>query len=160
MTIRVGDTIPDVGVYVLGESGPETRQTGEIFSGKRAVMFALPGAFTPTCSRSHLPGYVEHAQEIRSRGVELIACLSVNDAWGMGAWGKAHGTEDKVMMRAEGNAEFSRAMGLHVDMQGAGFGVRSSRYAMILDNGVLTHLNAEEPRKLEVSDALSILALL
>lgn len=160
MTIRVGDTIPDVRVYVLGESGPETRQTGEIFSGKRAVMFALPGAFTPTCSRSHLPGYVEHAQEIRSRGVELIACLSVNDAWVMGAWGKAHGAEDKVMMLADGNAEFSRAMGLHVDMQGAGFGVRSSRYAMILDNGVLTHLNAEEPRKLEVSDALSILALL
>ena len=144
----------------MGESGPEVRQTGEIFSSKRAVMFALPGAFTPTCSRSHLPGYVEHAQEIRSRGVELIACLSVNDAWVMGAWGKAHGTEDKVMMLADGNAEFSRAMGLHVDMQGAGFGVRSSRYAMILDNGVLTHLNAEEPRKFEVSDALSILALL
>ena len=160
MKIRVGDSIPDIRVQVMGESGPEVRQTGEIFSGKRAVMFAPPGAFTPTCSRSHLPGYVEHAQEIRSRGVELIACLSVNDAWVMGAWGKAHGAGDKVLMLADGNADFSRAVGLHVDMQGAGFGVRSSRYAMILDNGVLTHLNTEEPRKFEVSDALSILALL
>ena len=160
MKIQVGDRVPDARLHFFGEKAPEAVQTGELFAGNRSVLFALPGAFTPTCSRAHLPGYIEHADEIRSRDVELIACLSVNDAWVMDAWGKAHNAGEKVMMLADGNAEFSIAIGLQSDMQGAGFGTRSLRYAMILDNGVVTHLNVEEPRKFEVSDAQTIIQLL
>jgi peroxiredoxin len=160
MKIQVGDNVPDVRVHVFGEKAPEAVQTGELFAGKRSVIFALPGAFTPTCSRAHLPGYIEHAEQLHSHGVDLIACLSVNDAWVMDAWGKAHNAGDKVMMLADGNAEFSIAVGLQSDMKGAGFGVRSLRYAMVLDDGVVTHLNVEEPRKFEVSDAQTVLDLL
>ena len=160
MKIQVGDSVPDVRVHVFGEKAPEAVQTGELFAGKRSVIFALPGAFTPNCSRAHLPGYIEHAEQLHSHGVDLIACLSVNDAWVMDAWGKAHNAGDKVMMLADGNAEFTRAIGLDSDLSGVGFGIRSLRYSIVVNDGLITHLNVDEPRKFEVSDAKSMLALL
>jgi len=159
MTISVGDRLPDVTVYVMGESAPEPRSSAEMFAGRKVVLFALPGAFTPTCSRNHLPGYVEHAQGFRDKGVDEIVCLSVNDAWVMSAWGKSLGAEGKVSMVADGNGEFTRAVGLNADMSAAGYGERSVRYAMIVDDGVVTHLNVEEPREFKISDAATMLSL-
>ena len=159
MTISVGDRLPDVTVHVMGESAPEPRSSAEMFAGRKVVLFALPGAFTPTCSRNHLPGYVEHAQGFRDKGVDDIICLSVNDAWVMSAWGKSLGAEGKVSMVADGNGEFTRAVGLNADMSAAGYGERSVRYAMIVDDGVVTHLNVEAPREFKISDATTMLSL-
>jgi len=159
MTISVGDRVPDVTVHVMGESAPEPRSSAEMFAGRKVVLFALPGAFTPTCSRNHLPGYVEHAQGFRDKGVDDIICLSVNDAWVMSAWGKSQGAEGKVSMVADGNGEFTRAVGLNADMSAAGYGERSVRYAMIVDDGVVTHLNVEAPREFKISDAATMLSL-
>ena len=144
----------------MGKERPESIQTSELFRGKRVVLFALPGAFTPTCSNLHLPGYIELSDQIHDKGIDLIICLSVNDAWVMAAWGDAHGAGERVMMVADGNAEFTRAIGLDSDMSGAGFGIRSLRYSIVVNDSVVTHLNVEEPRKFEVSDAKSMLALL
>ena len=160
MTISVGDRLPDVTVHVMGESAPEPRSSAEMFAGRKVVLFALPGAFTPTCSRNHLPGYVEHAQGFRDKGVDDIICLSVNDAWVMSAWGKSLGAEGKVSMVADGNGEFTRAVGLNADMSAAGYGERSVRYAMIVDDGVVTHLNVEAPREFKISDAATMLSLI
>jgi len=160
MTIAVGDSIPDVTVHVMGESAPAPKNSAELFAGRKVVLFALPGAFTPTCSAKHLPGFINMASEFFEKGVDAIICLSVNDAWVMDAWGKAQGAEGKVTMAADGNGDLSRAMGFTADMRGAGFGERSIRYAMIVDNGVVTHLNVEEPRKFEISDAQTMLTLL
>ena len=160
MTISVGDRLPDVTVHVMGESAPEPRSSAEMFAGRKVVLFALPGAFTPTCSRNHLPGYVEHAQGFRDKGVDEIVCLSVNDAWVMSAWGKSLGAEGKVSMVADGNGEFTRAVGLNADMSAAGYGERSVRYAMIVDDGVVTHLNVEAPREFKISDAATMLSLI
>jgi len=160
MTIAVGDSIPDVTVHVMGESVPEPKNSAELFAGRKVVLFALPGAFTPTCSAKHLPGFINMASEFFEKGVDAIICLSVNDAWVMDAWGKAQGADGKVIMVADGSGDLSRAMGLTADMSGAGFGERSIRYAMIVDNGVVTHLNVEEPRKFEISDAQTMLTLL
>jgi len=159
MTISVGDRVPDVTVHVMGESAPEPRSSAEMFAGRKVVLFALPGAFTPTCSRNHLPGYVEHAQGFRDKGVDDIICLSVNDAWVMSAWGKSQGAEGKVSMVADGNGEFTRTVGLNADMSAAGYGERSVRYAMIVDDGVVTHLNVEAPREFKISDAATMLSL-
>ena len=159
MTISVGDRLPDVTVHVMGESAPEPRSSAEMFAGRKVVLFALPGAFTPTCSRNHLPGYVDHAQGFRDKGVDDIVCLSVNDAWVMSAWGKSLGAEGKVSMVADGNGEFTRAVGLNADMSAAGYGERSVRYAMIVDDGVVTHLNVEAPREFKISDAATMLSL-
>ena len=160
MTIAVGDSIPDVTVHVMGESVPEPKNSAELFAGRKIVLFALRGAFAPACSAKHLPGFINMASEFFEKGVDAIICLSVNDAWVMDAWGKAQGAEGKVTMAADGNGDLSRAMGFTADMRGAGFGERSIRYAMIVDNGVVTHLNVEEPRKFEISDAQTMLALL
>jgi len=159
MTIAVGDSIPDVTVHVMGESVPEPKNSAELFAGRKVVLFALPGAFTPTCSAKHLPGFINMASEFFEKGVDAIICLSVNDAWVMDAWGKAQGADGKVTMVADGSGDLSRAMGLTADMSGAGFGERSIRYAMIVDNGVVTHLNVEAPRKFEVSDAQTMFGL-
>jgi peroxiredoxin len=159
MTIAVGDSIPDVTVHVMGESVPEPKNSAELFAGRKVVLFALPGAFTPTCSAKHLPGFINMASEFFEKGVDAIICLSVNDAWVMDAWGKAQGADGKVIMVADGSGDLSRAMGLTADMSGAGFGERSIRYAMIVDNGVVTHLNVEAPRKFEVSDAQTMFGL-
>jgi len=159
MRIAVGDAIPEATVYVMGESGPESRISTDLFADRKVVLFALPGAFTPTCSAKHLPGFIEAASDFKEKGVDDIICLSVNDAWVMDAWGKAQGAEGKVTMVADGNGDFTRAIGMAVDFSAGGFGERSGRYAMITEDGVVTHLNVEAPKKFEVSDAQTMLAL-
>ena len=158
--IQVGDRVPDVELYVMGPSGPETINSEGWFQGKRVVLFALPGAFTPTCSGRHLPGYLEKADEIRSKGVDSIACLSVNDAYVMDAWRKDQGIEDEIEMLADGAGLFTSAIGLELDLSKRGYGTRSDRYAMIVKDAVVTRLNVEESGKFEVSDATTILELL
>ena len=161
-------TLPNVDFRVrvrdesIGGDNPFTWKTftsEDYFKGKKVVLFSLPGAFTPTCSAKHLPGFIEAASDFKEKGVDDIICLSVNDAWVMDAWGKAQGAQGKVTMVGDGNAELSRAMGFASDMSKSGFGERSIRYAMVVDNGVVTHLNVEAPRKFEVSDAQTMLAL-
>ncbi len=159
MTINVGDKIPAATLAIMGKDGPESISTDEIFNGKKVVLFALPGAFTPTCSASHLPGYVINADKIKAAGVDTIACLSVNDPFVMGAWGESQNAES-ILMLADGSADFTKAVGLELDLTERGFGVRSDRYAMIVDDGVVTHLNREAPGKFEVSGAETILDLL
>lgn len=157
MTIAIGDKIPTVRLFLMTKNGPKGVSTDELFSRKKVVVFALPGAFTPTCSAKHLPGYVAKADEITAKGVDRIACLSVNDAFVMGAWGDDQKVGDKVMMLADGSAEFTRAIGLDVDLTARGMGIRSQRYAMVVDDGIVTALNVEAPAKFEVSDAETIL---
>ncbi len=160
MTIQVGERIPDGTLHHMTENGPEAITTGKIFDGKKVVLFALPGAFTPTCSAKHLPGFVAKADEIKAKGVDTIACLSVNDAFVMGAWGKDQGVGDKVLMLADGIADFTKALGLELDLTPRAMGVRSDRYAMIVDDGVVTLLNREEPRAFDVSSAETVLEAL
>ena len=160
MAIKVGDKVPAAKLQIKTKDGVQTKTTDEIFSGKRVVLFALPGAFTPTCSAKHLPGFVNNHQALKSKGVDAIACLSVNDAFVMDAWGKDQGVEDKVMMLADGNGEFTKAVGLTMDGTGYGMGLRSQRYAMVLDDGVIKTLNVEAPGAFEVSSAESILKAL
>lgn len=157
MTIEVGDKIPTVKLAHMTDDGPMDIRTDELFSGKKVVVFALPGAFTPTCSAAHLPGYVEKADQILATGVDAIICLSVNDAYVMHAWGKQHNVDDKVLMIADGNADFARAVGLDIDLKKRRMGIRSQRYAMVVDDGVVTLLNVEAPAKFEISDAETIL---
>jgi len=141
-------------------SGPAEISTDEVFAGKKVVLFALPGAFTPTCSAKHLPGFVEQAAAIKAKGVDTIACLSVNDPFVMGAWGKDQGVGDKVLMLADGSGDFTKAVGLELDLAGRGFGLRSQRYAMIVDDGVVTTLNVEDSGAFLVSSADAILEAL
>ncbi len=160
MTIEVGEKIPSATLQQMTENGPEAITTEAIFAGKKVVLFALPGAFTPTCSAKHLPGFVSKAGEIKAKGVDTIACRSVNDAFVMGAWGKDQGVGDKVLMLADGSAELTKAMGLELDLIERGLGLRSDRYAMIVEDGVVTLLNREEPGNFDVSSAETILAAL
>ncbi len=160
MTIQVGDRIPSGTFHHLTENGPEAITTEQIFAGKKVVLFALPGAFTPTCSVKHLPGFVAKADEIKAKGVDTIACLAVNDAFVMGAWGKDQGVGDKVLMLADGIAEFTKALGLELDLTARAMGMRSNRYAMIVDDGVVTLLNNEEPGAFEGSSAEAVLEAL
>jgi len=160
MTIQVGDRIPEATLYHMTPDGPQAITTEEIFGGKKVVLFALPGAFTPTCSAKHLPGFVAGADEIKAKGVDTIACLSVNDAFVMGAWGKDQSVGGKVLMLSDGSAELTQKMGLELDLTGRGFGVRSDRYAMIVDDGVVKMLNREAPGAFEVSSAEKVLAAL
>ncbi len=160
MTIKVGDRIPSVTLAHMTADGPAAVETDEIFSGKKVVLFALPGAYTPTCSAQHVPGFVNNADAIKAKGVDTIACLSVNDAFVMGAWGKDQGVGDTVLMLADGSAAFTKAMGLELDLESRGFGLRSQRYAMIVDDGVVTALNVEDGGAFEVSSAEAMLAAL
>lgn len=160
MTIAIGDKLPTVDLYLMGEKGPDKVSSDNLFAGKRAVLFAVPGAFTPTCSRAHLPGYVVKADDLLSKGVDQIVCLSVNDAFVMDAWAKQQNADDKILMVADSDGEFTRAVGLEVDLSARGLGRRSQRYAMVIDDGVVTHLNVEEPGKFEVSDADTMLQAL
>ncbi|HKF63345.1 MAG TPA: peroxiredoxin [Dongiaceae bacterium] len=160
MAIKVGDKVPAAKLQIKTKDGVQTKTTDELFGGKKVVLFALPGAFTPTCSAKHLPGFVNNFQAIKAKGVDAIACLSVNDAFVMDAWGKDQNVEDKVMMLADGNADFTKAVGLTMDGTGYGMGTRSQRYAMIIDKGVITALNVEAPGAFEVSSAESILKAL
>jgi glutaredoxin/glutathione-dependent peroxiredoxin len=160
MTIKVGDNIPSAKLHIMTEQGPKDVTTDEVFKGKRVVLFALPGAFTPTCSAKHLPGFVQNASAIRAKGIDTIACLSVNDAFVMGAWGKDQKVGDKVVMLADGNAEFTKALGLENDNSSYGMGLRSKRYAMVVDNGVVKALNVEKPGSFEVSSAEAVMKAL
>ena len=160
MAIKVGDKVPSAKLQIKTKDGVQTKTTDELFGGKKVVLFALPGAFTPTCSAKHLPGFVNNFQAIKAKGVDAIACLSVNDAFVMDAWGKDQNVEDKVMMLADGNADFTKAVGLTMDGSGYGMGTRSQRYAMVIDKGVITALNVEAPGAFEVSSAESILKAL
>jgi peroxiredoxin len=160
MSISVGDKIPAIELAVMGKDGPESINTRQIFSGKKVVLFALPGAFTPTCSAAHVPGFVVFNDAIRAKGVDTIACLSVNDAYVMGAWGQAQNVGDNILMLGDGNGDFTQAVGLSIDGTESNMGIRSQRYAMIVEDGVVTHLNIETPPEFKVSDAESILKLL
>ena len=157
MPISEGEKIPAVTVKT---TDMKDITTDALFSGKKVVMFAVPGAFTPTCSEQHLPGYIARADEIRAKGVDDILCISVNDAFVMGAWGKDRGAGASVTMIADGNGDLSKALGLDFDGSGIGFGIRSQRYAVIVDDGVVTKLAVEEPMKFDVSSADAILEAL
>lgn len=161
MAIQVGDQLPaEVKLKEMGESGPKDVTVGEIFGGKKVVLFAVPGAFTPTCSMKHLPGFVEKAADIRAKGVDEIVCLSVNDAFVMGAWGKANEAAGKVRMVADGNGDFTRAVGLTMDGSGFGMGQRSQRYALIAKDGKVTDLLVEPGPGLSASSADSVISKL
>jgi glutaredoxin/glutathione-dependent peroxiredoxin len=157
MTVKIGDRIPSTILMQMKDGGPKPVKTDELFAGKKVVMFALPGAFTPTCSAKHLPGFVQHAGELKKKGVDAVACLSVNDAFVMGAWGESQGAGDKVMMLADGNGELTRALGLEMDATKYGMGTRSQRYSMLVENGVVKQLNVEQPGAFSVSSAEHIL---
>lgn len=159
MTISAGDKIPSAKLQTMGENGPSPISTDEIFGGKKVVLFAVPGAFTPGCSMTHLPGFVVNADKIKAAGVDTIACLSVNDAFVMDAWGKAQNAEE-ILMLADGNGDFTTALGLELDGRGFGMGLRSQRYAMIVDDGTISLLNVEPGAGIEVSDAETVLAAL
>ena len=153
MTIKVGDKIPSATLMQMKGGTPQPVKTDDLFSGKKIVVFALPGAFTPTCSAKHLPGFIQHSNAIREKGVDAVACLSVNDAFVMGAWGEQQGAGDKVMMLADGNGDFTRALGLEMDATKYGMGRRSQRFSMLVDNGMVRQLNVEEPGAFTVSSA-------
>jgi peroxiredoxin len=161
MAIKVGDALPaDVKLKEMKEGGPKDVTVGELFKGKRVVLFAVPGAFTPTCSMKHLPGFVGEAAKIKAKGVDEIVCVSVNDAFVMDAWGKASGAQGKVRMLADGNGEFTRAVGLEMDASGFGMGKRSQRYGMVVKDGKVEQLLVEPGPGLNVCSAESILSKL
>ena len=160
MAIQVGQKLPDVTLKTMTADGIKDVSIRELFAGKKAVLFAVPGAFTPTCSAKHLPGFVEQAEAIRKKGVDLVVCLSVNDAFVRGAWAKAQGTGDKVMLVADGNGAFSEAVGLAFDGSGFGMGTRSQRYAMVVQDGVVKQLFVEKPMEFKVSSAEAVLGAL
>lgn len=159
MAIKEGDKLPDATMHVMKDGRPTAVTTSDLFSGKKVVVFAVPGAYTPTCSQAHLPGFVVNADAIKGKGVDSIVCLSVNDAFVMDSWGKGQNAEAIVMV-GDGNGEFTSKLGLEMDGSGFGLGTRSQRYAMIVDDGVVSKLAVEAPGKFEVSSAESILEAL
>ncbi|MCH2351286.1 MAG: peroxiredoxin [Pseudomonadales bacterium] len=156
MSIQQGDRLPEATLHTMRDGRPTAVTTGELFSGKKVVMFAVPGAFTPTCSEAHLPGYVVQADAIKAKGIDDIICVAVNDAFVMGAWGKA-GNADALTMVGDGNGDFTKAIGLEMDGSGFGLGTRSQRYAMVIEDGVVNTLAVEAGGQLDVSSAESIL---
>ena len=160
MTIQVGDRIPSASFRIKTDDGIQELSSDDVFGGKKVVLFSVPGAFTPTCSAKHLPGFVQKAGELKEKGVDTIACLSVNDAFVMDAWGKDQSVGDKVMMLADGNGDFAKALGLELDATGVGLGIRSQRFAMVVDDGVVKTLNVEQPGAFEVSSAEAMLETL
>jgi peroxiredoxin len=159
MSIQTGDKVPSITLKTMGSEGPSDISTDDIFTGKKVVLFAVPGAFTPGCSLTHLPGYVVQADTIKAKGVDTIVCMSVNDAFVMGAWGEAQNASE-ILMLADGNGELTTALGLELDGSGFGMGKRSQRFAMIVDDGTITHLNVEPAGGIDVSSAETILGLL
>ena len=153
MSIAVGDRIPEATFTRMGPEGPAPITTGDVFGGKKVVLFSVPGAFTPTCSKKHLPGYVKEADAIKGKGVDTIACMAVNDVFVLDAWGKSAGAGDKVLMLADGNAEFTKKLGLEMDASKYGMGLRSKRFSMIVVDGVVKELNVEAPGEFNVSSA-------
>lgn len=160
MSIQVGDKLPAVILTRMGPEKPAPVTTDELFSGKKVVLFAVPGAFTPTCSAQHLPGYIQLAEQIKAKGVDLIACTAVNDVYVMDAWHQSQNAGDAVLMLADGSAAFAKAIGLDRDLGERGFGIRSKRYAMVVEDGTVKVLNVEGPGQFEGSKAETILGLL
>lgn len=152
MTIAIGDKLPDVKVVKATANGPDAVQTADFFAGKKVALFSVPGAFTPTCSAKHLPGFVEKAAELKAKGIDEIACTAVNDAFVMGAWGKASGSDD-ITMLSDGNGDLAAAVGLVMDGTGFGMGKRGQRFSMVVNDGVVEQLNVEAPGQFEVSSA-------
>ena len=152
MTIKAGDNLPEATFMTFGADGPTPMTTADVFRGKTVALFALPGAFTPTCSAKHLPGYVEHAADLKAKGIDEIACTAVNDPFVMGAWGKAAGSSD-VTMLADGNGDLAEALGLTMDGSGFGLGKRGQRFSMVINDGVVEQLHVEAPGEFKVSAA-------
>jgi glutaredoxin/glutathione-dependent peroxiredoxin len=157
MTIKPGDSIPPATLFMMGADGPTSSPTNDLFKGKKVAMFGLPGAFTPTCSAKHVPSYLNNAAALKEKGIDSIICLSVNDAFVMGAWGKEHDIGDIIIMAGDGNALFSKAMGLELDLTEHGMGIRCQRFSMIVDDGVVSVLNHEPPGEYRVSSAETML---
>ena len=160
MAIKVGDRMPSGTLKTMTKDGPKDVSTDELFKGKKVVLFSVPGAFTPTCDAKHLPGFVQLADQIQAKGVDTIACMAVNDVFVMNAWGKASSVGDKVVMLADGNAEYARTLGLELDASKFGMGTRGKRFALVVDGGVLKSVNIEEAGQFKVSAAEHILGLL
>jgi peroxiredoxin len=158
MSISVGDRMPQGSFGIMTSEGPGAISADELLAGRKVVLFAVPGAFTPTCSMSHLPGYVEHADAILGKGVDAIACMSVNDVFVMDAWGNDQNVGEKVMMLADGNGSYTEALGLQLDASGFGMGQRSQRFAIVVDDGVVSQLHVEAPKEFRVSAADAVLA--
>jgi len=160
MTIKVGDKMPAGVLSKMTKDGPQKVSTEELFSGKKVVLFSVPGAFTPTCDAKHLPGFVQQADALRAKGIDTIACMAVNDVFVMNAWGKASNVGDKVVMLADGNADYAKALGLELDAKGYGMGIRGQRFAIVVDNGVVKGLYVEGPGEFKVSSAEHVLGTL
>jgi len=160
MTIKTGDRVPSVTIQQLTKDGPQQVSTDDFFKGKRVVVVGVPGAFTPVCSAKHLPSFVQNAEAMLAKGVDVVACLSVNDAFVMAEWAKSQNTGDKVVMLADGNADFTKAAGFDLDASGFGMGLRSRRFAMLVEDGIIKNLQLEEGGALEVSTAENMLAAL
>ena len=160
MAVKAGDKMPAGKFKRMTKEGPKDVTTDELFSGKRVVLFSVPGAFTPTCDARHLPGFVQLADQILAKGVNTIACMAVNDVFVMNAWGKASGVGDKILMLADGNGEYARALGLELDAKAHGLGTRGQRFAVLVKDGVATHVEIEAPGQFKVSSAEHMLALL
>ena len=160
MSIKVGDKVPSVTLRYLTPDGVKAVSSDEFFAGKKVALFAVPGAYTQTCSQRHLTGYVTNAAEIKAKGVDTIACIAVNDPFVMGAWGQEHNCDDRIVMLGDGSAEFTRAVGLELDRMKEGMGMRSQRYSMLVDNGVVKALHIEEPGQFSVSSAETMLQAL
>ena len=155
--IKVGDKIPEATLVAATADGPKEMTTAELFGGRKVVLFAVPGAFTPTCSAKHVPSFMQNADALAAKGVEQIACVAVNDPFVMGAWAKDQAVGDRILMLSDGMATFTKSLGLEIDMSKRGLGIRSSRYAMVVDDGVVTMLNVEEPGGYDVSSAETLL---
>ena len=153
MALKAGDTIPEATFMMMGADGPEPKTTADIFAGKRVALFAVPGAFTPTCSAKHLPGFRDRAKDLAGKGIDSIACVSVNDVFVMDAWGESQNVGDDVLMLADGNGDFTRAIDLELDGSGFGMGSRSQRYAMVVDNGTVEKVFVEAGGEFKVSSA-------
>jgi len=160
MTIKAGDKMPAGVLTTPGAEGPQKISTDQIFAGKKVVLFSVPGAFTPTCDARHLPGFIQHAADFKAKGVDTVACMAVNDVFVMKAWDKASAVEGKVLMLADGNAEYSKALGLELDATGFGMGIRGKRFAIIVENGVAKQVFVEAPGEFKVSSADYVLSQL
>jgi peroxiredoxin len=160
MTIKAGDRMPSGKLKTMTPEGPKDISTDDLFKGKKVVLFSVPGAFTPTCDAKHLPGFVQNAESLKAKGVDTIACMAVNDVFVMNAWGKHSNVGDKVLMLADGNGDYARALGLELDARGFGMGTRGQRFAVIVDDGVAKALNVEAPGQFKVSAAEHLLSQL
>lgn len=160
MTIKIGDRLPETSFKEMTADGPQPVATADVFKGRKVVLFSVPGAFTPTCSARHLPGFIDKADEIKAKGVDEIVCTAVNDAFVMGAWGKASGAEGKVRLLADGSGDFARAIGLTLDLTAGGLGIRGQRFSMLVNDSVVEQLNVEQGGAFEVSSAEHILGQL